>query len=300
MVLLSKVASRFLQWASKCRHAKTVSVYRHYFEKFLKEVGDREASRVTKSDLAAWAVTWHQSQAIVRLYRWACDDAALLKTNPVAKFQHPPKGERRRVLSKREQTKLLGEADEDFRDLLIAYQQTFARPGELRRVTWNDLYPKVSPKALKNKLKNGDAFLVLWDYKNRRSRRLPNAPRVILLSPKVGRLICKLMGRKHADADNIFKTARGVAWTANALRCRWRRLRAKLGFTRDANGEQIVPYTWRHTGATEASAHGIRDRILADVLGHVETSTTKRYQHLQTADLLRPMKKFWRRTRRRA
>src|SRR6185295_4351794 len=54
------------------------------------------------------------------------------------------------------------------------------------------------------------------------------------------------------------------------------------GVGRDRHGETIVPYTFRHTAATLASAAGVRDRLLADALGHTETSTTARYQHLAT------------------
>jgi site-specific recombinase XerD len=63
------------------------------------------------------------------------------------------------------------------------------------------------------------------------------------------------------------------------------RLRAKLGLGPDENGEQIVSYTLRHTAATRASARGVRDRVLAELMGHTSTSTTQRYQHLQADHL---------------
>jgi len=134
---------------------------------------------------------------------------------------------------------------------------------------------------------------VLREYKNRKRRRLPNEPRVILLSPQVGRLIAQLMPRDIDETAKIFLTAQGRAWSANALRCRMRRLRHALKLKPDARGENVVPYTFRHTGAMNAAAAGIRDRVLADILGHTETSTTQRYIHLQTEHLRAALEKFW-------
>lgn len=298
MVRFSKLASRFLTWARQCRHENTVDVYRHYFEKFLAEVGDKPASRVTPAVLSAWAVTWHQSQAIVRLYRWALADARLIKINPLEHVTHPPKGARHRIMNKKEIVKILRACPSDLRRLLIGYRESMARPGELRAAKWSHLYPKLQGKELRRALRRGEVSIVLRDYKNRKNRRLPNGPRVVLISPRLGRLIARLMRRTHKADDTIFQTKRGQRWTANALRCRMRRLRSSLGIIRDERGETIVPYTFRHTAATEACAAGVRDRILADVLGHVETSTTARYQHLSTNHLRAAMRKLWGKRRR--
>ena len=83
----------------------------------------------------------------------------------------------------------------------------------------------------------------------------------------------------------MFLDSDGHPWTANAVRCRMRRLRAKLDFGPDENGEQVVAYTMRHTAATRASSRGIRDKVLAELMGHTSTMTTQRYQHLQADHL---------------
>lgn len=293
----SSLVSRFLKWASKVLKANTIVVYKHYFRRFVAENGDVIAQRMTPATVSAWAQTWHQSQAIARLFKWACTDARILKTNPVAGMKHPPKGQRCRITTPGMEKKILRACKPDLRDLLYAYRETFARPGELRAASWGDLFPKTTPAKLRVALKEGNAIIVLRDYKNRKRRRLPNEPRVILLSPQVGRLIARLMTRDVKDDQKIFRTASGRVWTANALRCRMRRLRRLLNLTPDARGENIVPYTFRHTGATNAAAAGIRDRVLADILGHTETSTTQRYIHLQTGHLRAALKKFWKKKR---
>lgn len=291
----SFLSSRFLTWAAKCLSPITVDVYRHYFRKFVEDVGDLAVNRIKPSTITAWAKTWHASQAIVRLFRWACADAMLIKSNPLNRVKHPPKGQRRRVATSAEQSRMMRAAAADLRALLIAYRETMARPGELRAATWADVHPKTTRAKLREALAAGRASIVLHEYKNRKRRRLPNGPRVILLSPRVGRLICRLMRGELDAAAAVFQTTRGKPWTANAVRCRLRRMRGELGLTRDVRGENIVPYTFRHTGATLACAAGVRDRILADALGHVETSTTSRYQHLDVEHVRAALAKFWKR-----
>lgn len=294
----SVVARRFLKWAEQCRSPLTVQIYRHYFQRFQREVGNKDVSRITPAALTAWAKTWHQSQAIVRLMRWCVHEARILKTNALEHVQHPPKGQRVRLLNAREQRQLLAAAGEDLRQLLIGYRETMARPGELRRATWADVYPKLTKSKLRKALNKGRCIIVLRDYKNRKSRRMPNEPRVILLSPRMCKMLLKLLTRSVSDATRIFRTRLGRPWTANSLRCRMRRLRARLGWVQDDRGENIVPYTFRHTGATELTAAGIRDRMLADILGHTETSTTARYQHLQVDHLRNAMNRYWKRQHR--
>lgn len=291
----SFLVSKFLTWASKCLSPITCSVYKHYFKKFVDEVGDLRVGRITPSKITGWAKTWHQSQAIVRLFRWACLDAQLIKSNPINRVKHPPKGCRRRVATSAEQTRIFRAAAVDLRALLIGYRETMARPGELRAATWGDVYPKTTRVELRKALEDGRGMIVLTEYKNRKARRLANAPRVILLSPRVGRMLSRMIDGAIALEGPIFKTAKGRTWTSNAVRCRLRRLRKSLGLKRDARGENIVPYTFRHTGATMAAAAGIRDRILADALGHIETSTTARYQHLDTEHIRAALQKLWQR-----
>lgn len=291
----SSLARRFLRWASKCRHKTTVEVYRHYFDRFRREVGDVDVFKLRPFTVSGWAKTWHQSQAIVRLIRWAVEDAGILPSNPLAYMKHPPKGQRQRTITKREQRKLFRAASSDLRSLLFAYSECWARPGELRAAKLSDLHPLGSIAKLRKSLIAGRATIVLHEYKNRKARRIPNQPRVILIPPSLGRFIARRLDSRSSMDDKIFLTSAGRPWTANALRCRLRRLRRRLGLTCDCRGENLVPYTFRHTGATLASSLGVRDRLLADILGHTEVATTARYQHLQTEHLRSALQKVWRR-----
>lgn len=293
---VSTLAARFLAWASKCRRPSTVYVYRHYFLDFATAVGDMPAADVTPATLTAWAKTWHQCQAIKRLFAWAVNEAMLLPSNPIARVKHPPKGRRRRVMTPCELAALLRRSKPDLRALLIGYRETLARPQELRVATWDDVIADDGRESLRSAIAAGRASIVLWEYKDRERRQLADMPRVLLLSPRFRRELVRLYDRRSTRHGPIFETAAGRQWTANALRCRFRRLRARLAIVRDKRGETIVPYTFRHTGATGAAALGVRDRLLADVLGHVEVRTTHRYTHLSVGHLRDGMAAAWRRS----
>ena len=294
-----QLVNRFLKWAATCRKPATVAVYRHYLRKFAKTHGNPRLSDITPAKITAWAKTWHDVQALKRLFRWGVEEALLITSNPAAGVKHPPKGMRRRIHSRSELVRLLRYSRPDARAIFTAYAETYARPQELRAACFEDLHaddPRISIRAA---LPLGRVSIVLWDFKNRADRRDPDRPRVILLSPRVGRLVARLWDRRAGQHGPIFVTSRGRAWSANALRCRFRRMRAKLDMGRDHRGENFVPYTFRHTGATLAAAEGVRDRVLADVLGHVETKTTARYQHLATEHLQGAMAQIWERKQRR-
>lgn len=292
-IRFSQLVVKFLTWAAQARHKKTVDVYRHYLRRFMEQIGDPPAASVTPADVTAWAKTWHQAQAVKRLYQWAVEDARLLERNPVSRVKLPPMGMRRRILTRDERQSLLASSSADLRRFLVGLRETMARPGELRRATWNDVMGDDPTAQLSDILLQGKACIVLWEYKSRERRANADVPRVILLSPVACRLLLWLLRSRPRLDSHIFLTCRARAWTPNALRCRFRRLRRKLSIERDKRGETIVPYTYRHTSATEAAAQGIRDRVLADVLGHVKPETTQRYLHLQTDHLRKAMEKLW-------
>lgn len=290
----SQLAAAFLGWANQALRPSTVNVYRHYFKRWQDAHGDQLIRDIQPAHLTAWAKTWHECQAVKRLFGWAVNEAGLLASHAVLKVRPPRKGYRRRILAPREAARILRASSRDLRMLMIAYRETYARPQELRLATWEDIHAENPKLTTREALETCEASIVLYEFKDATRRIDTERPRVILLSPRACRLLLRLWLRRPHKRGRIFLTARGMPWTANALRCRFRRLRAKLGMGRDTRGENIVPYTWRHTGATMAAAVGVRDRLLADVLGHVETKTTARYCHLQVRHLRDALGRVWR------
>lgn len=294
MKRFTELSSDFLTWAAKVLRPSTVNVYRHYFRRFVDQHGDLPLNEIHPRHLTEFAKTWHSCQAIKRLFNWAANEAGIIEANQLARVKGPRKGYRRRILAPNEAAKILRATTPDLRRLLLAYRETYARPQELRLATWEDIQGDDPTKTVRQALEECRAAIVLYEFKDGAKRIDQERPRVILLSPRVCRLLVRLYDRAVNRSGPIFRTARGRAWTSNALRCRFRRLRSRLSLRRDKRGEQIVPYTFRHSGATNAAAKGVRDRLLADVLGHIETKTTARYCHLQLEHLRAAMRNVWR------
>lgn len=256
--------------------------------------GDLPIDETYPRHLAEFSRTWHHCQAIKRLFGWAVNEAGLLASHPLGRVKGPRKGRRRRIFTRHEAAHFLRACPPDLRALLLGYRETFARPQELRLACWDDLYSDNPNLTIDEALAEKRVAIVLFDFKDGQKREDDERPRVILLSPRACRLLQRLRRSRPTATGPIFVTRRRRSWTANALRCRFRRLRELLGVTRDKRGETLVPYTFRHTGATQAAALGVRDRLLADVLGHIETKTTARYCHLQLEHLRAAMGKVWR------
>lgn len=277
---VSKVLSAFLLICEMTRSENTVRYYRHHLRKLVIRVGRKEASRLRKIDLTSWAKTWHEFQAVLRCFAWAAKEAELIRKSPFVGVRLPPMGGRKRVLRPQEISQLLRGLRPFPRLFFLAMRETLARPQEIRSVRWCDLKSENPRDDLRSSLLAGRGLIVLQKFKSRDRRADGSRPRVLLISKLLGRAIVRRMDSHIHRGGNIFLNSVGEAWTANAVRCVMRRVRRRLAIEVDADGEKLTAYTIRHSTATDAAAGGVLDRALADLLGHVETKTTARYQHL--------------------
>lgn len=271
---LGRLIGLFLQWQAKevaAQRARpaTLIYYRRILGRFREAIGDaRPAGDILPLEVELWKSGWHSVQAVQRLYNWGIDMVELPR-NPFRKIKRPEPGQRRRILARWEATRLLRRSDRHFRPFLLALQHPLARPQEIRAFRWDQLVPQPVP------------MIVLWNYKARQRRKDHTSPRLIPLDARMVRLLARIWRRRpiHDPSPFIFTNQRGQAWTSNAVRLRIRRLCRRVGLGRDSRGEAIVAYTWRHTGATNAAANSVQEKILAEILGHTSTRTTNRYQH---------------------
>jgi integrase/recombinase XerC len=128
--------------------------------------------------------------------------------------------------------------------------------------------------------------IVLEKFKGKKKRRDKLKARAIALPCHVQRLLRNLH-RKAADTSadaRVFIASRGSPWTPNGVRCAMREARRRCGL--DGGEEKVTFYHLRHTGATEALRNGEDLTHLAQAMGHARTSTTERYVHLNTADVI--------------
>jgi integrase len=293
---LTDLIASFLKFSAQVNAAATVDYYRRILNRFAEHLGDVCVDQVKPFHLQAWGKTWHRVQAVQRLFSWAANDAEVIPFSCVARVKKPRAGRRRRTLSRQDLARLLRKADKHFRPFLVTLRETIARPQEIRALRWEYLHAGVAGQDLAEALREGSAFFVLEEFKSRERRADPDAIRLIVLSPRVCRLLLRRLPRPSARKGFIFTNKKNQQWSSNAVRLRMRRLRKILGWQKDHRGEAIVAYSLRHTGATEATAAGVTDRLLADLMGQTSTRTTARYQHPQIAHLRAALAKAQRHT----
>jgi site-specific recombinase XerD len=273
---LAELEREFLAWlrqevsSGRCAD-QTYRYYQHQLDPWIEAVGgDRLLSEIVAFDLERQKTSWHRVQAVQRLFNWAVDTELIART-PFKKVKPPARGERSRVLSRKDLLKLLRAARPALRRFLIAMVHSLARPQEVRVLRWSQLDPAMT------------AF-TLTDFKGKRRRRDGVKTRTICIDRRLRRLLVRLRDRRVDESqDFVFLNQSGRPWTNNAVRLCMARLRERCQL--GGSGEVIVAYTLRHTAATTATANGVLDRVLADLMGHSSTRTTARYQHLQPEHL---------------
>jgi integrase len=286
VLTLGQLADKYGEWMEREVDAgrlkpRTLDYYHAQLQKFLDAIGgNRPALGVLPHDVEMFKTGWHSVQTVQRLYNWGVE-MGLLKENPIRAVTKPDLGQRERILSPRQTARLLRTSDRDFRPFLLAMRHTIARPQEVRAFQWKHLVYEPVP------------MFMLRDFKAKKRRKdKKTAVRVIPLDDRMLRLLNRLARKRHPSPDHfVFLDSRSMPWSSNALRCRMRRLRDKVGFGPDENGEQVVCYTMRHTAATRACSRGVRDKVLSELMGHTSSATTARYQHLQADHLAEAIKR---------
>jgi integrase len=291
---VKRLIEMFLEWCRSALSNGSVVAYSHQLAKFQRHCGRKQVVNLCPVDITKWAKTWHEVQAITRVLSWAVHEARILLENPLPSLKPPPRNERRRILTPRQMTELVRAAEGAARNFLIGLRETFARPQEIRAASWDELQAEDPGQDLESALLEGRALIVLREYKDRKRRKDASRPRVLLVNRRLGRLLLRLLRRRRPGQTRIWCNNLGQPLTNNAVRCVMRRLRERLAITPDRFGETVVAYTFRHSVATLAAARGIRDRTLADLLGHVETRTTARYQHLDVGHLREALERLQR------
>lgn len=289
---LKRLVKDFTAWAEVALSAATVSAYSHHLKRFVTITRNKQVRSLRPAHLTSFQRSWHEWQAVQRLFNWAVQDAGVMKKNPFARVRAPGRNQRKRILTPAEVVRFIRQCSPRPRAYLLALRETLARPQEIRALQWDDLQSESPAVPLEESLPAGRAVAVLHDFKDRARRANPDAPRVLLISARLGRLIARLRSEGATAEGAVFRNTRDEPWTKNAVRCLLRRLRRRLGIMRDKRGESVVAYTFRHSCATLAAANGIVDRVLADLLGHVETRTTARYQHLNVGHLREALKRM--------
>jgi len=251
---------------------KTADYYRHHLEKWLKTLGRRlRLADLKPFHLNRGGESWHEIQSVQRLFNWAVDQGYLI-ASPFTRIKRPPQGQRQRALTPAEIVRLLKFLTRPKRLFVVCMRHTIARPGEIRGLRWEHI--------------DFDSNLIcLKTFKAKNRRKDQVSIRAIPIDPYLGRMLRRWRDRRRPlPGDYVFQSQLGMPYTKDCIRRSIAKAAKRAGLLKEGE-EPIVPYTVRHTAATFATKAGIRDRILATIMGHTSTRTTARYQHLDIADL---------------
>jgi integrase/recombinase XerC len=87
---------------------------------------------------------------------------------------------------------------------------------------------------------------------------------------------------QEKNVNNVFINQKGTALTARGIRF----IVMKYSLL-DGNKKNISPHSFRHTFATALLTNGADVRVVQELLGHSSISTTQRYTHITTAQMIK-------------
>jgi integrase len=249
---------------SKTNHANDTYVnYKHFLQSFCDSYGTMLAADIKPFHVSRWLDAhpkWnggrrHGIIAVRSAFSWA-DKEGVLSPTPLRKLKAERANRRTRILTPAEVGEITGAIrDEAFRQFMKAMLQTGCRPSEVARVT----------------AKNVDLDAGIWRLDQHKTAKKTHKPRIIYLTQEMVDLSKQLM-EKHPEGP-LFQCPRGKnGFTRQNIRCRFRRLRAKLPHLK-----HFVAYNCRASYATHALMNGVGVAQVAELLGHADTTMVSRH-----------------------
>jgi integrase len=254
---VSVAVDRYLVEVAGLLKPETVLRKRRLLGRFKADMGGRLTTSVTVKEVQGWLAGhkgWNPStrrlagQMLSALFRWC--------GRPLEGLRLPPPRSRgaETLVDPDAHARLLEAAPPCYRDALTVLHATGCRPGELCRAEAGHLHSQA---------------LVLTEHKTDETGRA----RVILLPPAALDVVSRLAGLY--PAGKLFRTTKGKPLDADRLRNWVFKTRRRLGLPR------VMPYSYRHTLATDALVAGVPDAQVAEILGHTGTRTLHfHYAHL--------------------
>lgn len=256
------VIRAFLQHSREEHTADTAKWHANLLTPFMAMFGNVRISRLRKKHVRQWLAAKGYNPtsanravgALKRAFNWAVEEEHIPR-NPIAHVRKPKSLVRERTLTADERDLILASVrGAAFRRFVNAMTLTGCRPGEIARVTAADFDPEAG----------------LWVLAKHKTSKKTGRPRLVYLSPEALALTRDLAAR-HPTGP-LFLNSRGRPWTRNAVRIRFRNLRAKFPQLKG-----VVAYTYRSSFATDALEGGVPDASVAALLGHTTTATLHRF-----------------------
>jgi integrase len=245
----------------------TRSSYERRLAGFVEAVGAIRVSELQPHHVRTWldsrtswgATSRHDGVNTAKLiFRWGVDEG-LIDRDPIARLKRPPRRERREEVLAPEQWPafLAGIRSEGFRDLVTFLHETGARPGEAARVTAGDVDLQAGTVRIRE----------------HKTARKTGRARTIWLT-EAAAAICRRLALAHPEGA-IFRSAKGNAWTKDAINCQVCRIRGRSGL-----GHEATAYAIRHLFGTDCLTKGVPLALTAELMGHTNVATVARwYNH---------------------
>ena len=113
-----------------------------------------------------------------------------------------------------------------------------------------------------------NGHIIVWEKSNTKNRKSRTVP----LISRADKIVKARLNRE----GKLFKI------TKAQLKNRWARMRGNLG---KSNDKEFVLHTLRHTYASRLAQQGVSIQIIAELLGHSNTTITMKYAHLSVQSL---------------
>ena len=190
-----------------------------------------------------------------------CVKQGHVEKNPITHMEKPRCSTRDRILDDADRKLIFSSVrDETFRDLLLALQESGARPAEMAKLTAANI--------------NIDAGVVIWFA--HKTKKKTQKPRVIYMTPLLREIIERRL-QLTKEGGYLFVGRKGNPWTRTSFYSRFKRLRKLHPELRG-----VVPYSFRHSFCTDALENGVPDATVAELMGHTSTAMIhKHYAHLE-------------------
>jgi integrase len=200
-------------------------------------------------------------------FNWA-RKRKLITTNPLEGFQGPKARSRSRdcIITPEDHQRILKACRyASFRKVIIALENTGARPGELtnaRTSDWNEELGAIIYYA--DDRRREDEF---------RHKNSGHKDRTIFFTGEALDMVRELVRTRPAGSV-LFPSSRGTRYSKTSISNNFGYLRKRLGMPR------LSAYSYRHTFATNWLLAGKSIEILAELLGNSPAVILKHYAHL--------------------
>jgi len=288
---LRDIANEFLTTVAETLRPATVRSYKYHLGILVAKHGTRQVKDFKPIHLReiirerrkprlipdGRTVRWNDSTVstftviVKTCLNWAVSDK-LIKTNPIADMEQPPQKtkSRDRTLLTVEKKIILERLKpphyESLRNIILALDNTGARPGELINAKVSDFDSKLRAIVYyADDCRREDEFA----HKNSGRQKT----RFIIFSGEVLELVRRLARSKGPD-EFLFPTRKGKQYSGHNLDHCIKRIGERAGIP------WLVPYTYRHTFATNWLREGKGVEKLAVLLGNSPQTIQRHYNHL--------------------